>query len=214
MKDSEIFALIDHTNLKPFATWNDIETLCKEAITYKMASVCIQPSYVKRVTEKFGKELTICTVIGFPLGYNTTETKIFETTRALEEGATEIDMVVNIGDIKDNRFDVVEKEIAELKAVVGDNTLKVIIEACYLTDDEKIKLCEIITRTKADFIKTSTGFGTSGAKIEDITLFKKHIGKEVKIKAAGGIKNKESLLKFINEGCDRIGTSSIFSMLE
>lgn len=213
MDKKEIFKRIDHTVLKAVSSWEDIKKLCDEAIEYNTASVCVPPAYVEIIKKTYGDSINICTVIGFPLGYNTTETKIFEAKKAIEDGANEIDMVVNLGDVKNGDFDAVTNEIKQLKKVAGDKILKVIIETCYLTENEKIKLCECVTNSGADFIKTSTGFGSAGAKIEDIELFKKHIGKNVKIKAAGGVKTKEDLEMFINAGCDRIGTSSAITIL-
>lgn len=213
MDNKEIFKRIDHTVLKAVSSWEDIKKLCDEAIEYNTASVCIPPSYIEKIKMTYGDKINICTVIGFPLGYNTTETKVFEAKKAIEDGAGEIDMVVNLGDVKNGNFDAVTDEIKQLKKIAGEKILKVIIETCYLTEEEKIKLCECVTKGGADYIKTSTGFGTAGAKIEDIELFKKHIGKNVKIKAAGGVKSKEDLEMFINAGCDRIGTSSAISIL-
>lgn len=199
---------VDHTLLKATATWEEIQELCKEAIALKTASVCIPASYVGRVKEEFGEQLTICTVIGFPLGYATTKVKVLEAADAIAQGADEIDMVIAIGEVKNKNYDYVREEIKQLRAVCRDKILKVIIEACYLTEEEKIKLCEIITEEKADYIKTSTGFGSSGATLEDIELFKAHIGPDVKIKAAGGIRTKEDFLKYIEAGCHRIGASA------
>lgn len=213
MDNKEIFKRIDHTVLKAVSSWEDIKKLCDEAIEYNTASVCVPPSYVNRIKKTYGDSINICTVIGFPLGYNTTELKVFEAKKAIEDGANEIDMVVNLGDIKNGDFDAVTDEIKQLKKAVGEKVLKVIIETCYLTEDEKIKLCKCVTNGGADYIKTSTGFGSAGAEIEDIELFKKHIGKNVKIKAAGGVKTKEDLEMFINAGCDRIGTSSAITIL-
>lgn len=212
MDNSQIFPFIDHTLLKATATEEQITQLCKEAVLYHTASVCIPASYVKFAKDKF-PELNICTVIGFPLGYSTTAVKCFEAKTAIRNGANEIDMVINLSWVKDGKFSEVEREIADVKAACGNKILKVIIETCYLTADEKIKLCECVTNGKADFIKTSTGFGTDGAKIEDIRLFKAYIGENVKIKAAGGVKTKADLEMFINEGCSRIGTSSAVKLL-
>ena len=213
MENKDIFKRIDHTVLKAVSSWNDIKKLCDEAIEYGTASVCVPPSYVKRIKESYGEKVNICTVIGFPLGYNTTAVKAFEAEQAIKDGANEIDMVINIGDVKNGDFDKATEEIMALKKAVGNKILKVIIETCYLSDDEKIKLCECVTNGGADYIKTSTGFGTDGAKIEDIELLKKHIGENVKIKAAGGVKTKADLEMFINAGCNRIGTSSAISIL-
>lgn len=213
MNNSEIFPHIDHTLLKATATAEQIAALCEEALLYKTASVCIPASYVAFARERFPK-LNICTVIGFPLGYSTTAVKCFETRDAISNGANEIDMVVNLGWVKDGKFSEVEREIADIKAACGEKILKVIIETCYLTEQEKIELCKCVTNAKADFIKTSTGFGTAGANIEDVRLFKKHIGENVKIKAAGGVKSKTDLETFLNEGCKRIGTSSAVKLLK
>lgn len=214
MKKEELYHYVDHTALKAFTTWEEITKLCEEAIEYSMASVCIPSCYIKRVHEKYGDALNICTVVGFPLGNCNTKAKVEETRQALLDGASEIDMVINIGDVKNKDYDKVEKEIALLKETVGDKILKVIIETCYLTEEEKIAMCHAVTNAKADFIKTSTGFGTGGATFDDIELFAKNIGKDVKIKAAGGVRSKEDMEKYIALGCSRIGTSSAISMLE
>ena len=213
METKEMMQYIDHTLLKPVCTWDEIETLCKEALSYHTASVCIPPSYVKRAREAFGPELPICTVIGFPLGYNPAEAKVCEARTALRDGADELDMVINLGDVKNRDFDKVYEEIRALRETAGSRILKVIVETCYLTRDEKIRLCEIVTKAGADYIKTSTGFGTAGATMEDILLFKEHIGSSVKIKAAGGIRTREDLEAFIQAGCSRIGTSSAVKLL-
>lgn len=212
MDNSEFFPHIDHTLLKATATEEQITRLCEEALLYKTASVCIPASYVKFAHGKF-PELNICTVIGFPLGYSTTAVKCAEARGAIADGANEIDMVVNIGWVKDGKFAEVRREIADIKAVCGNKILKVIIETCYLTDEEKIELCKCVSDAKADYIKTSTGFGTAGARIEDIRLFREHIGGGVKIKAAGGVKTKADLEMFLKEGCERIGTSSAVKLL-
>lgn len=208
MENQDIFSKIDHTVLKAFTTWEDIEKLCDEAIKYKTASVCVPPCYVKRIKEKYKDNLKICTVIGFPLGYNPTEVKELETVCALRDGADEIDMVINICELKNGNFDYVEDEIARLRKLTKDKMLKVIVETCYLTEEEKIRLCNIVSKVKADFIKTSTGFGSGGATIKDVKLFKEHISKDVQIKASGGIKTKEDMIAYLNEGCQRLGTSS------
>ncbi len=213
MTDKEILKHIDHTQLKPFATWSDIEKLCDEAIKYRTASVCIPPVYVKRVHDAYGDKVNICTVVGFPLGYSVTAAKVAEVEQALDDGCNEIDMVVNISDVKNGDYVKVEKEIRTLKRVCGEHILKVIIETCYLSDEEKIAMCKAVTNAGADYIKTSTGFGIRGATIEDIHLFQRYIGPNVRMKAAGGVKNKKDLILFIEEGCDRIGTSSAVSML-
>ncbi|MBM6970553.1 deoxyribose-phosphate aldolase [Mordavella massiliensis] len=213
METKEMLQYIDHTLLKPVCTWDEIETLCKEALSYHTASVCIPPSYVKRAREAFGPELPICTVIGFPLGYNPAEAKVCEARTALRDGADELDTVINLGDVKNRDFEKVYEEIRALRETAGSRILKVIVETCYLTRDEKIRLCEIVTKAGADYIKTSTGFGTAGATMEDILLFKEHIGSSVKIKAAGGIRTREDLEAFIQAGCSRIGTSSAVKLL-
>ena len=214
MDKKEILKHIDHTLLKAVATWEDIKVLCDEAIEYGTASVCVPACYISRIHETYGDKINICTVVGFPLGYSVTEAKVLETRKAIEDGANEIDMVINISDVKNGDFEKVTKEIAALKEACGDKILKVIIETCYLTEEEKIAMCKAVTEAGADYIKTSTGFGTAGATIEDIRLFKKHIGPNVKMKAAGGVKTVADLEMFINEGCDRIGTSSAVNMLK
>ena len=184
MDIKEILKHVDHTQLKAFATWEDIKKLCDEAIEYNTASVCIPPSYIKRVKKEYGDKIKICTVVGFPLGYHDTLVKVKETEKALLDGADEIDMVINIGDVKNGEYKKVEEEIATLKHLVGKKILKVIVETCYLSKEEKIAMCKAVTNAKADYIKTSTGFGTSGANMEDIKLFRENIGENVKIKAA------------------------------
>ena len=214
MDKKEILKHIDHTLLKAVATWEDIKVLCDEAIKYETASVCVPACYISRIHETYGDKINICTVVGFPLGYSVTEAKVLETRKAIEDGANEIDMVINISDVKNGDLEKVTKEIAALKEACGDKILKVIIETCYLTEEEKIAMCKAVTEAGADYIKTSTGFGTAGATIEDIRLFKKHIGPNVKMKAAGGVKTIADLEMFINEGCDRIGTRSAVNMLK
>lgn len=199
----------DHTLLKQTATWDDIRAICDDGIKYHTASVCIPPSFVKQAKAYVGDKLAICTVIGFPNGYMTTAAKKFETSDALANGADEIDMVINIGWAKACEWDAILTEIKELKAICGEKILKVIIETCFLTDEEKIKLCEIVTKSGADYIKTSTGFGGAGATFEDIKLFAKNVGPNIKIKAAGGISCIEDAEKFIELGADRLGTSRI-----
>ena len=213
MDTKEILKHVDHTLLKPVATWEDIKVICDEAIEYNTASVCIPACYISRIHEAYPK-LNICTVVGFPLGYSSTEGKIAETKKALEDGANEIDMVINITDVKNKLYDNVTAEIKALKDVVKDKILKVIIETCYLTEEEKIAMCKCVTDAGADYIKTSTGFGTGVATIEDVELFKKHIGPDVKIKAAGGVSTVADLEMFINAGCDRIGTSRAVGLLK
>jgi deoxyribose-phosphate aldolase len=214
MTAKEMLRVVDHTLLKPFAKWEDIEILCDEAMEYQTASVCIPPSYIKRIHQKYGDKVNICTVVGFPLGYAVTESKVAEVRKALEDGVNEVDMVINIADVKNGDYDKVEEEIRTLKKEVGDKILKVIIETCFLTEDEKIAMCKTVTNAGADFIKTSTGFGTGGATLEDIRLFKQYIGKNVRIKAAGGVKTIEDLENFIVAGCQRIGTSSAVGLLK
>ena len=214
MDKKEILKHIDHTLLKAVATWEDIKVLCDEAIEYGTASVCVPACYISRIHEAYGDKINICTVVGFPLGYSVTEAKVLETRKAIEDGANEIDMVINISDVKNGDFEKVTKEIAALKEACGDKILKVIIETCYLKKKKKIAMCKSVTEAGADYIKTSTGFGTAGATIEDIRLFKKYIGPNVKMKAAGGVKTVADLEMFINEGCDRIGTSSAVNMLK
>ena len=208
MEVKEMISHVDHTQLKAFATWKDIETLCDEAVEYGTASVCIPPCYIKRVHDKYGDNLTICTVIGFPLGYSVTEAKVAETKQAVADGAKEIDMVINISDVKNGDYAKVEDEIKQIKEACDGNLLKVIIETCYLTEEEKIAMCKAVTNANAEFIKTSTGFGTAGAQLEDIRLFKENIGADVKIKAAGGIRTKEAMAEFLAAGCERIGASA------
>jgi deoxyribose-phosphate aldolase len=212
MTNEEILSRIDHTLLKAAASWEEIKTLCDEALRCKTAAVCIPPCYVKPVHDEFAG-LVIATVIGFPLGYSVTAVKVLETRQAIADGASEIDMVINIGDVKNAYFDRVLEEIKAIKNACGERTLKVIIETCYLTEAEKIRLCEIVTEAGADYIKTSTGFGTAGATLADVNLFKRHIGPGVKIKAAGGVKTREDLEAFITAGADRIGTSSAVKLL-
>ena len=214
MDQKEILSHVDHTQLKAFATWEDIKKLCDEAVEYQTASVCIPPCYIQRVKEAYGEQINICTVVGFPLGYSVTEAKIAETKKALEDGASEIDMVINISDVKNGDYAAVEKEIAALKEVVGDKILKVIIETCYLTEEEKIAMCKAVTEAGADYIKTSTGFGTAGATLEDIRLFRENIGQDVKMKAAGGVKTVADMEAFLEAGCDRIGTSSAIKLIQ
>jgi deoxyribose-phosphate aldolase len=212
-KKKQILGMVDHTLLKAAASWEQIEELCGEAIKYKTASVCIPPSYVKRAAEKYGKELVVCTAIGFPLGFNTTETKVFEAKEAIQNGADEIDIVINIGDVKNGAFDRVEKELAALRRATEGKILKVIIETCYLEKDEKIKLCRLVTESGADFIKTSTGLGPGGAALEDIDLMRANTGKGVRIKAAGGMRTAEDHEAFFDRGVDRIGSSSAVKAL-
>jgi len=213
LSNQQILSHVDHTLLKPTASWEDIVALCDEAVKHQVASVCVPPSYVWRINQQYGSALTVCTVVGFPLGYSVTSAKLAEVQQAISDGATEIDMVINISDAKNGGFGKITDEISALKRACGNNILKVIIETCYLTDAEKIKICGCVTEAKADFIKTSTGFGTAGATMEDILLFKQHIGKDVKIKAAGGIRTREDMVAFIEAGCERLGTSAAIKIL-
>ena len=214
MDIKEILTRVDHTYLKQDATWDDIKRTCDEGIEFGVASVCIPPHFVKTAKEYVCNKIKICTVIGFPNGYMTTDTKAYETMDALKNGADEIDMVICVGSLKDKKYDLILNEIKTLKAICGDKILKVIIEACLLTNEEKIKMCEIITEAGADFIKTSTGFSYAGATFEDIALFAKHVGKGVKIKAAGGISSLDDAEKFISLGASRLGTSRIIKILQ
>lgn len=214
MDIKEILKHVDHTLLLQGSTWEEIKQICDDAMKYETASVCIPPCYVKQAAEYMGDRMAVCTVIGFPNGNVTTETKAFETKDALENGASEIDMVINIGWQKDKKYDLVENEIRKLKEICGDKILKVIIETCFLTDEEKIKMCEIVTNAGADYIKTSTGFGGAGATFDDIKLFAEHIGPNVKMKAAGGISSISDAETFLNLGADRLGTSRIVKIVK
>jgi len=214
MDKKEILAKVDHTLLAQTATWDEIKQICDDAIYYKTASVCIPPSFVKQVKEYVKDAMRICTVIGFPNGYMTKETKKFETRDALKNGADEIDMVIAIGNLKEKKFKEITEEIRELKEICGNNILKVIIETCLLTEKEKIKMCEIVTEAGADFIKTSTGFSTAGATFEDVQLFQEYVGKNVKIKAAGGISSFADAEKFIELGASRLGTSRLIKIMK
>jgi deoxyribose-phosphate aldolase len=214
MTGKEAYSHIDHTLLKAFSTWEDIEKLCEEALRLGAASVCVPPCYVKRIRDAYGAGLNVCTVVGFPLGYSVTAAKLAEVKQALKDGASEIDAVVNIADVKNGDYARVLDELKRLRAAVGERVLKVIVETCYLSKEEKIKLCELVTEAGADYIKTSTGFGTAGAEPADIELFKSHIGPKVKIKASGGIRTEEALERFIALGCDRVGASAVFDFGE
>ena len=207
MDNRKIFSFVDHTLLKPYATWRQIERLAKEAEHYGAASVCIPPSYVKQVRSNF-PELNITTVVGFPLGYSSTGTKIYEAFQAVNSGANEIDMVINICDVKKKKYNYIFEEIFQMKKNIGNNILKVIVETCYLEKKEKIDLCDIVESSGADFIKTSTGFGDAGAQLDDIKLFKNHITNKLRIKAAGGIRTKEQMILFLEAGADRLGCST------
>lgn len=208
MNNKEMLTHIDHTLLKPTSDWAGITKLCEEAIAHHTASVCVPACYVKPLHEKYGDALNICTVIGFPLGYSTTAVKIFEAQQAVFEGANEVDMVVNLCDVKNGEFARITEEIRAIKLAVGDKILKVIVETCFLTEEEKVALCKCVTDAGADFIKTSTGFGTAGATLEDIALFKANIGPSVRMKAAGGVRTASAVAEYLAAGCDRIGTSS------
>ena len=214
MNINDILSKVDHTLLSQTATFDEIKTICDDAIKYGVASVCIAPTHVRRAKEYVGDEMQICTVIGFPNGYNTTEAKVFETIDAIKNGADEIDMVVNLGWVKAKKFDLVLEEIKKIKAACGKRILKVIIETCLLTDDEKIKMCEVVTQAGADFIKTSTGFSKAGATFADVELFASHVGEDVKIKAAGGISSIDDAEKFISLGAQRLGTSRIIKIVK
>ena len=213
MDINEIVRRVDHTILNPEAVWTDVERVCNEAVKYNTASVCIPPSFVKRVRSAF-PNLNICTVIGFPNGYNSPLVKEYEARMALSDGADEIDMVINIGLVKEGRYDEVLAEILLIRDVCRDKILKVIIETCLLNEEEKTEMCKVVTRAGADYIKTSTGFSSGGATRRDILLFKEHIGEAVKIKAAGGIKSLEDASDFIAFGADRLGTSSIIRLID
>ena len=210
----DILSKVDHTELKQVATWEDIKTLCDDGVKYGVASVCIPPSYVKEASEYLQGQLSVCTVIGFPNGYNTTAVKCFETKEAIASGASEIDMVINIGWLKDKKYDLILDEIKAIKEVCGDIVLKVIIETCLLTDEEKVHMCDIVSKSGADFIKTSTGFSASGATFDDVELFSKYVSKNVSIKAAGGISSLDDASKFIDLGADRLGTSRIVKIIK
>ena len=209
MELEEILKKVDHTLLSQTASLEEIKQICDDGIKYDTASVCIPASFVKQVKDYVGDRIKICTVIGFPNGYSTTAVKVFETQDAIDNGADEIDMVINIGWLKDKRYDDITNEIKAIKEACVKKLLKVIIETCLLSDDEKIKMCEIVTAAGADYIKTSTGFSTAGATFDDIKLFKEHVGEQVKIKAAGGIKSIDDAIKFIELGADRLGTSRL-----
>ena len=214
MNEEKILSLVDHTLLLQTSTWEEIKTICDDAIKYKTATVCIPPFYVKQAKEYVGKNMQVCTVIGFPNGYNTTKVKVFETKDAVADGADEIDMVINIGALKDKKYDFVKQEIKEIKEACDGKLLKVIIETCLLTDDEKIKMCELVTEAGADYIKTSTGFSKAGATFEDIKLFSEHIGPNVKMKAAGGISDFNDAQKFMELGASRLGTSRLVKIVK
>lgn len=214
MDGKELVKHVDHTLLLQSSTWEEIRQICEDAVKYGTASVCIPPSYVKQAADYLQGRVAVCTVIGFPNGYMTTAVKEFETKDAIQNGAAEIDMVINIGWLKDKKYDLLEEEIRTLKAACGERILKVIIETCLLTEEEKIKMCGIVTKAGADYIKTSTGFSTAGATFDDVKLFAEHVGEKVKIKAAGGISSLEDAEKFLALGADRLGTSRIIKLLK
>lgn len=214
MDPKQILRHCDHTLLRPTATWPEIRQVCDDALAFGCASACIPPAYIRQAAGHVGNELKLCTVIGFPNGSSTTAVKVFETEDAIRGGADEIDMVINLGWVKEERWDDVLGELRAVKASCQGRILKVIVEACLLDRTEKIRLCRLITEAGADYIKTSTGFGTGGAALEDVKLFKEHIGPGVKIKAAGGVKTREDLEMFLEAGCDRIGTSSAVGLLK
>ena len=212
MEKKDIFQAVDHTLLLQTATWNEIKQICDDAIRYQTASVCIPPSFVKQAKDYVGDRMPVCTVIGFPNGYNTTNVKVFETEDAILNGADEIDMVINLGWVKDKEYGKIQEEIKNIKETCKDKVLKVIIETCLLTEEEKVKMCDVVSKSGADYIKTSTGFSTAGATPQDIELFKKHVDKEVKIKAAGGIGSFKDAEEFLALGASRLGTSRIVKL--
>lgn len=214
MDKKAILKMVDHTLLAQTATWEQIKEILDDSMAYDVASACIPASFVKRAKEYVGDKLPICTVIGFPNGYSTTAVKVFETEDAVKNGVDEIDMVINIGDLKDKKYDDILQEIKAIHKACNGKILKVIIETCLLTEEEKIKMCEIVTESGAEFIKTSTGFSTSGAKFEDVALMKKYVGKDVKIKPAGGISSFEDAEKFVELGADRLGTSRLVKIIK
>ena len=212
MNKNEVMSKVDHTLLTQTATWEEIERICSQAMKYQTASVCIPPSYVKRAAQYLGGRIKVCTVIGFPNGYQTTNVKMAETEDAIQNGADEIDMVININRVKDDRFEEVLQEVKEIRAACEGKVLKVIIETCLLTKEEKLKMCEIVTKAGADYIKTSTGFSTGGATFEDVALLQKYVGDSVKVKAAGGISSLEDAERFLRLGADRLGTSRLIAL--
>ncbi len=209
MSEEEILKMVDFTNLKQTATWEDIKALCDNAIKFNTASVCIPEYFVRQAKEYVGDKMKVCTVVGFPNGYSYTKSKVLETKEAIENGADEIDMVININALKEGKYEYVLNEINEIKNACNGRLLKVIIETCLLTEEEKIKMCEIVSNSRADYIKTSTGFSTEGAKQEDIELFKKYLSPDKKIKAAGGIRTFEDAKKMVDAGANRIGASRL-----
>ena len=214
MDIKKILSAVDHTLLRVDSTWDEIKAICDDGMKYETASVCIPASFVKEAKKYVGDKLSICTVIGFPNGYSTTEAKVFEAADAVANGADEVDMVINVGHLKDKKYDLISYEIKAIKAVCKDKILKVIIETCLLTDEEKIKMCEIVSKSGADFIKTSTGFAGGGATFDDIKLFAAHVSNGLKIKAAGGIKSLDDAEKFLELGASRLGTSSVVKIVK
>lgn len=214
MNTSDVLKIVDHTLLAQTATWAQIREILDDAMKYHTASACIPAAYVKQAAEYVQGRLPICTVIGFPNGYSTTETKVFEAKNAIENGASEIDMVINVGFLKEGRYDEVEEEIRKIHEACGGKILKVIIETCLLTDEEKIKMCELVTKAGAEFIKTSTGFSTGGATFADVKLMREHVGKNVKVKAAGGISSFDDAEEFMRLGADRLGTSRLVKIMK
>lgn len=212
MERERIYQAVDHTLLSQTATWEEVRQICDDAVTYRAASVCIPPCYVKRAAEYLQGKMPVCTVIGFPNGYNTTAVKLYEAREALENGADEIDMVVNLGAVREGDYGAVENEIRALKELCGSRVLKVIIETCLLTEDEKIRLCQAVTGAGADFIKTSTGFSTGGATFADVALLAEHVGPSVRVKASGGISSFSDAEKFMELGASRLGTSRIIKL--
>lgn len=214
MDKNRMLTAVDHTLLRTTATWEEIRRLCDDGVAYGCASVCIPPSYVEQASQYLAGRLPVCTVIGFPNGYSTTAVKVFETQNAIADGADEIDMVVNLGWVKDGRWDALLEEIREVKAACGEKILKVIVETCQLTREEKVKLCQLVTDSGADFIKTSTGFAQGGATREDVALLRSHVGQRVQVKAAGGIASLEDGAEFLNLGATRLGTSRIVALVK
>ena len=212
MTHSEILSKVDHTLLSQTATWEEIKAICDDAVKYHTASVCIPPAFVEQAKQYTGDSMSVCTVIGFPNGYHTMPVKMYETQDALKKGADEIDMVIHVGALKEKNYDYILKEISELKKICGSNILKVIVETCLLTQEEKIKMCKLVTQSGADYIKTSTGFSTAGATFEDVALFAAHIGPNVRIKAAGGISSYDDGEKFLALGASRLGTSRLVKL--
>ncbi len=214
MEITDILSKVDHTNLKQIATWDDIKKLCEEGVKYNVASVCIPPSFVKRAKDTYGDRLKICTVIGFPNGYNTTAVKVFEAKDAIANGADEIDMVINVGKAKEHDYDYIEKEIALVVASSAGKCVKVILETCYLTDEEKVACCKAAQKAGATFVKTSTGFGTGGATVEDVKLMRETVGDTMGVKASGGIRSLQDLETMVEAGASRIGASSGVAIMQ